>query len=324
MHVFINLKYNSLIKYWAFLLNLIVSTLFIDVLTFLDSTRESARKVVSCIFRFKNQLPFLMQFYPNSESLQKHIDYYWIVEQTRQVFGELTNFYAFPGVTPDLIIVLDGYYTITDRGKQKCYTESMLFAFLPHKVAVDFSTLKSFILVKFKSRALSSLKPFITLPPAELIQQPVLDAATIFGTNMPDFIKYLKLLKPEQIADALDGWFAKFYLREREGFIVDIAEEVSDDFDINTIRKHTSFSYSTLERYFKSETGLTPKKYQSLRRYKSVVEELCRTKNEDWFYYVTKYGYYDQSHFIREITKYTGFTPKMLIQEPIFALYRPY
>ena len=68
-----------------------------------------------------------------------------------------------------------------------------------------------------------------------------------------------------------------------------MAQEVSASCDIQTIIKATNYSYSTLERYFKRDTGLTPKKFQSLQRYKKAIRELYVTRNSDWQHYVVKY-----------------------------------
>ena len=98
---------------------------------------------------------------------------------------------------------------------------------------------------------------------------------------------------------------------------------MSAQFDLPSIMEATGYSYATIERYFKRETGLTPKKYQSLRRNKQAVTEICSTKNDDWMHYVNQYGYYDQAHFVKDIKRYTKFTPSQLIAAPSFVAYRP-
>jgi AraC-like DNA-binding protein len=39
--------------------------------------------------------------------------------------------------------------------------------------------------------------------------------------------------------------------------------------------------------------------------------------------FVCRYGYHDQSHFIKEVRRFTGFTPQQLLQIPVLADHRP-
>lgn len=89
------------------------------------------------------------------------------------------------------------------------------------------------------------------------------------------------------------------------------------------ILEKTGYSLSTLERHVKRETGLTPKAFLGLRKYKAAVEEIHNNQHQDWQYYVEKYNYTDQSHFIKTVKRYTGFTPTQLIKNPNLISFRP-
>lgn len=265
-----------------------------------------------------------MQLHPNSNILKKHIDHYWIVRNDMFAFCQnQPSLYAYPGITPDMLMVLDGHYTYEYLGKNYTQNANILFCFIHDKMTVDLSHLKSFILIKFKSRALSSLLPFLSQKAETIMRDPVIDCDILFNSNTNTFSKHLSTLDDQQIVDELDDWFMKSYNKEREGLIIDIAEEVSKKLDIQTILEATNYSQSTLERHFKRDTGLTPKRYQSLQRYKLAIREIFETRNTDWQYYVHKYGYFDQSHFIKEIKKYTTFTPNQLMHIPSFIGFRP-
>lgn len=265
-----------------------------------------------------------MKLFPNSEILKKHIDHYWIVRAS--IFDLCANqqlLFAYPGITPDMLMVLDGYYSYQYQGKKYIQNANLFFCFIHEKMTVDLSHLKSFILIKFKSRALSSLLPFIKQKSEAIMRNPIIDCDELFDTNTTIFSKHVRKLDNEGIVDELDNWFMQLYHKDREGLIIDIAEEVSKKIDIQTILKATNYSQSTLERHFKRDTGLTPKKYQSLQRYKLAIREIYETRNTDWQYYVNKYGYFDQSHFIKEIKKYTSFTPNQLLHVQSFVGFRP-
>lgn len=264
-----------------------------------------------------------MIFEPQLPEVKKHIDHYWILSNINLFSLDSSYMYAYPGITPDMIIVLDGQYTITYMGKKITSNRSRLFSFIHEEIFIDFSELKSCVVIKFKSRGLSSLKPFLAIEAETIMRDSVAYADDVFGLEIELLRIYLLQLNPETIANELDQWFATRYKKEREGFIVEMAQEVSASCDLKMIMEATNYSYSTLERYFKKDTGLTPKRFQSLQRYKKAVRELYVTRNSDWQHYVLKYGYYDQSHFIKEIKRYTNHTPSQLLQIPAFIEVRP-
>ncbi|MDB4292655.1 AraC family transcriptional regulator [Maribacter sp.] len=264
-----------------------------------------------------------MIFEPQLPEIKKHVDHYWILSNTSLLSLDSAHMYAYPGITPDMIIVLDGRYTMTYMGKKITSNRSMLFSFIHQEVFIDFSELKSCVVIKFKSRGLSSLKPFLDIAAETIMRDSVAYADDVFGMEIELLRIHLLQLSQEAIAGELDQWLAARYKKEREGFVVEMAQEVSTSCDLKTIMEATNYSYSTLERYFKKDTGLTPKRFQSLQRYKKAVRELYVTRNSDWQYYVMKYGYYDQSHFIKEIKRYTNHTPSQLLQTPAFIEVRP-
>lgn len=264
-----------------------------------------------------------MIFEPQLPEIKKHIDHYWILNGEDLLSMQSAYMYAYPGITPDMIIVLDGYYTITYMGKRYTSNRSQLFSFIHKEVFLDLSKLKTCIIIKFKSRGLSSVKPFLDVDSASIMKQSVAYVDDIFENNIEFFVSHLKMLSPLEISRELDYWFACRYKKEREGFVVDMAQEVSGNCNLKKILEVTNYSYSTLERHFKRDTGLTPKRFLSLQRYKQAVRELYITRNSDWLYYVTKYGYYDQSHFIKEIKRYTNHTPAQLLKTPAFIEVRP-
>ena len=264
-----------------------------------------------------------MKYYPNDPHLEKHLDHYWIVENASHIFGDKKTIFAYPGITPELLIVLDGHFSFRYNKKTYRIDDNQLFSFIHHFVELDMSTLKSFVIIQFKPRALSSLLPFIKVKATDLIRQPVCPASSIFGPSVTTLQQRLKQSSPIEIVALLNQWFYSFYKKEGEGFLLEMVNELGKQYSVSRIRHLTRYSYSTLERYFKKETGLTPKKYQSLQRYKGAVEEIYDTHNSDWLHYVDKYGYFDQSHFIKEIKRYTTFTPSQLLLMPGLRSLRP-
>ncbi len=264
-----------------------------------------------------------MVYKPQLPEVKKHIDHYWVLKRVALQALDSSHMYAYPGITPDMIIVLDGHYTITYMGKTFSSNRSLLFSFIHHSVHIDFSGLQSCIIVKFKSRGLSSLKPFLPFSADTIMRDSVAFADDVFGADFKTFNNRLLHIDPITWVDELDQWFAAAYKKEFEGFVVEMSQEVSKNCDLKVIMDATGYSYSTLERYFKRETGLTPKRFQTLQRFKKALRELHTTTNKDWQHYISKYDYYDQSHFIKEMRRFTGHTPSELLQVPSFIKVRP-
>lgn len=264
-----------------------------------------------------------MIYTPQDNIIARHIDYYWIVEDSKQVLSSPAHLHAYPGITPDMIIVLDGSYEYSYLGKKVRQNKSMLFSFIHDEVQLNLSALGSFILVKFKSRALSSLQPFVSHSSKEIMNDPFSFSAHAFDGTIGQLANLLKGLSESEVVAFLDHWFLSYYKKEREGFVVEMAEDICPNFNLQRIMEATNYSYSTIERHFKRETGLNPKKFQTLKRFKAAVTEICATKNNDWMKYVNDYNYYDQAHFIRDMKRFARLTPNQLLETPSFVSYRP-
>lgn len=67
-----------------------------------------------------------------------------------------------------------------------------------------------------------------------------------------------------------------------------------------------------LARLFELETGMTPKRFARLLRFRQVISHLHQhstASHVDWTDLALQYGYYDQAHFSREFKDFSDFTP---------------
>lgn len=92
----------------------------------------------------------------------------------------------------------------------------------------------------------------------------------------------------------------KLYCNPKEKNVIDIAKELGYD------KRH-------LVRVFKTHYGVSPKVLLNILRLHLCLTLLLE-KNKDINEIVTICGFYDQSHFIRDIKRYTGFSPLKLIE----------
>ncbi|TGL53509.1 AraC family transcriptional regulator [Leptospira meyeri] len=76
---------------------------------------------------------------------------------------------------------------------------------------------------------------------------------------------------------------------------------------INEIASFVNLSMDTFEKKFREITGGTPKQVSSIIRMNSVIREIPKYRSFTRLAY--DFGYFDQSHFIREFKSFTGKTP---------------
>jgi len=237
-----------------------------------------------------------MMYFPKDSDLYNHVDHYWIVTDVNRLFQDDPQVRAYPGLTPEIIIPLKGYYSITYLGKTKHVSDARVYAFIKDTVVIDFTNLESFVIVQFKTRGISSIQPFIDRKATDIMGLCVSDGSDFFGKRLNHLTNYLRSVNPDMIPDVLDDWLMNLYNGNDGGFIAELMLELEDYSSLQEIMNQTKYSYSTLQRHFKRDTGLAPKKYQTFWRAKKTIEEIYNSQNTDWMYYVSKYGYFDQKY----------------------------
>ncbi|UVI33732.1 helix-turn-helix transcriptional regulator [Paenibacillus spongiae] len=75
-----------------------------------------------------------------------------------------------------------------------------------------------------------------------------------------------------------------------------------------------SYSERTIRRTFQQELGISPKELSSIIRFQNLLRELNGGTRSRLTDLALKYGYYDQSHFIRHFKRYYGLAPKQVIE----------
>ncbi|MEN0002616.1 MAG: AraC family transcriptional regulator [Bacteroidota bacterium] len=260
---------------------------------------------------------------PKSKRLKDHIESFWVVNQLLCGNNSNAPMVSYPGITPEIVIPLSGYLEFQYLNKKFLTPKSVLFGFIHGNVYSYFKSSPRFVLITFKSRALASLMPFTPINSISIIKNSVVEASLVLGNSIDKLQQSLINKTDEEIVEGIENWLLDIIEKSREGFVTDILKDLSDDFSVQSIMQQTNYSYSTVERKLKSETGITPKQLLTLKRFKSVLAEMIETQNTDWMDYVVKFGYYDQSHLINEIKKYTGITPSKLILQDNLLSKRP-
>ena len=264
-----------------------------------------------------------MKFHSHSKELSSHISHYWIVNNSNDIFVTNPKVYGYPGIRPEIILILKGFLTYTYLGKTFKTNKSILASHIHSNFLFDSSHLERFIIVQFKPRSISSLLPFTKFSSKELMHNSLCYLEEVFGNEAQKLERDLRDISNEETVNVLDSFFYNKLDKAYTGFIMEMMFDSSYHESIKKLLHKTNYSISTLERHVKKETGMTPKAFLSLKKYKAAVEEIHNDDSYDWQYYVNKYNYTDQSHFIKSIKRYTGFTPTQLIKAPNLISFRP-
>ncbi len=100
-------------------------------------------------------------------------------------------------------------------------------------------------------------------------------------------------------------------------------ETVKGQLTANALAEKLCTSPKTLERYFSSYIGKTPKQIIQLIRFQQVMNELTSTKPLSLTEYAYANGFFDQAHFIRDFKKYSGYTPGEMVRNACLNISRP-
>ncbi|MDO1451497.1 helix-turn-helix domain-containing protein [Rhodocytophaga aerolata] len=107
---------------------------------------------------------------------------------------------------------------------------------------------------------------------------------------------FFRKLKSHLATDAVTG-YAIHYITARKGLA-----------RMDELKNTLGIDYRTLERRFKTTVGLTPKEFARVIRFKNVYKAFRKNQAKDNAYFLD-WGYYDQSHYIKEFNFFMGNTP---------------
>lgn len=73
--------------------------------------------------------------------------------------------------------------------------------------------------------------------------------------------------------------------------------------------KYLGLSQRRFIQVFKAEVGLTPKLFSRIQRFQQARTFIGQSPAPDWTSLALDFGYFDQSHFIREFFEFSGLSP---------------
>lgn len=87
-----------------------------------------------------------------------------------------------------------------------------------------------------------------------------------------------------------------------------------------------ALSHRQFIQVFRTDVGMTPKRFCRVRRFLEIVQRTARTDQVNWAEIALACGYADQSHLTREFREFAGLSPTEYLRNRVasFPTYVPY
>lgn len=171
--------------------------------------------------------------------------------------------------------------------------------------------------IRFKP---GGLYPFIDVP-MNFLKNVVLSGKEVFGDVIVDLRNRLKkennsMHKNQMVYDWLHT--LKLKLNKPINHKIELAKDkiMSSPTieEINQIAQITGYSNKHFTHLFKNQIGFTPKIFQRIIKFNQILPKIQNQESISWTQISYECGYYDQSHFIRDFKKFSGFNPSEFIE----------
>lgn len=256
----------------------------------------------------------LSNLVPN-KYLQPYVSRYWLWE------NETVLPKIFSGTGTELMFHYGASLTGTNQvGKiftlPQCYIMSPRFACYDLRPGNQLG----FISIRFRAGA---FRHFCNNPIHELVDAFV-DVEDLWGSNGLEFRR--QVMEAENLQQRI-GIIEKFlmlflnqYYKEEQRLDWAVKTLLYDykRVSLKDIGQNLFLSQRQMERKFKSAVGVSPKSFQRISRFESVMKNLLLRRKRKYLTVVLDHGYYDQSHFLKEFINCMGEYPTSFLQEKNF------
>ena len=217
----------------------------------------------------------------------------------------------------DMLFCFDGSLKITPQDCEQIKIDGASFIGtfdLPYEII--FSSQFSFLHVHFKT---NGIYPLTKVPLYMLINQDI-SLKELLGNPVSEVYEKMEAeTSDDEKIEILEDYLFSIYqgsdINYRLNQGIDLIQNQKGIAPVKEVSKQLNTNYKSLERWFKSNVGLSPKKFSSITRFKFILEEIEQSQRPDWMNIATNYGFHDQSHFIHSFQKYAGLTPEQYLSK---------
>jgi AraC-like DNA-binding protein len=251
---------------------------------------------------------------PQDHSVALHIDRYQFYDFTKPAYLKTV-----PNGKFDVYFILDGSFSVLDQCKgtfKKAPNTGLFFASNDSSLLRIDAGMKC-INIKMKISVLGH--PEFKLPKTNKLLIPF---SFPYSPEVQDGIR--KRLAAGQHGfetEWLDALFKKILSPiPNEGKILKVLEEFTDlnNEDIGSISQSLYMTTKSLYRFVKKHFSLSPKQLKDVIRFDLASSHLKKNPSTN-LVEALSFGYYDQSHFVKECRKITGMSPKEFFSDMPFT-----
>ncbi len=251
------------------------------------------------------------QAYKPEEILRDYVRFFWSLHVDVRQMAQPFVHRALPDNCIELIFYCNGRLSISSSSGDEGYTfaSGIYGQTQTHR---QFRTSDDFSL--FGVYLYPHVFPVLFNLPSGKLQNLKIDTATLWGKEGEILEERIMLATTDSFRVQL---VSDFLLRR----IVCIKEadhkfarhvkslvDHNEVYSIDAMAHHCNLSRRQFERNFRRYSGLSPKDFFNLVRFKNGLVELQR--GQSLAQAAIDAGYYDQSHFTNEFRKYSGYTPR--------------
>ena len=156
--------------------------------------------------------------------------------------------------------------------------------------------------------------PFIEVPMYTLTNY-VVDAELVLKNDILDLRDRMQESKTvEEKFQVLEENFTRHFLSCLEinpclNYSISKIVAAPSKMSVKEIAQKVGYSQKHFIKLFKDQIGVSPKSFLKIIRFQKAVADIEQQKNVDWSSIAFDCGFYDQSHFIADFKKFSGYTP---------------
>jgi len=254
---------------------------------------ENIRK----IYTFRDACPELadhIEFFSESsfEATRQHID------------GEYFSVKMFPSWTPTFYINLGAPYEMAVSNKRCCIGADEDVLILRNSIVERFnSPTDNIFTVKFYPGGLEAV--------LNIKQHTFIDKVINLNDVLPP--QLLQKVKQQRTFDErveiMQNFFLANYHKKRDHYLTFVRDTIETysatglQFNNSDLAEKMFTTSKTINRYFNNVVGTSPKNYFSIMRARTALTGYVSDKGS---FTPFEYGYYDMSHFYKDVIKFTG------------------
>ncbi|HEY9002295.1 MAG TPA: helix-turn-helix domain-containing protein [Mucilaginibacter sp.] len=238
--------------------------------------------------------------------LADHIEFFSesSVESTQKYIGN-SNFSVkmFPSWTPTFYINLGAPYLISVGYQQYRINAKQDILILRDSIVERFNTPSDNIFtIKFYPGGLEAVLGISQLKCVDRMVDlgAILPAKLLHQIKKPiTFLERCELMQNYLLGSFKERQLKDHYLR----FVRDCIDNYDMHLNTSEIAEKMFVTSKTINRYFNRVVGISPKNYFSVMRARTALTEYVNNKADFTPY---DFGYYDMSHFYKEVVRFTG------------------